>query len=232
MSNIYVSPEYKISRKQRRINFTNDRADFERHMSLHFCKAVEFYAAMRTEHGYSDKNLHAMFMGWIYKCDAQRNIIEFPWITPPRAKLRPNCSVRDIIRTTTIWWGDLEFKAPDRQQTGVSVGYVKVTGKQWPVAFDMNHGQVIYEDVPNGSPADYIDIVAVASFDMNKDEYKTTQQECANFALSLLGDKYVHVKTHVSLKPHDEMDGPVRAELIRLTITHDEFLKDQTRWAE
>lgn len=226
--NIYIPPTYTIDLRQRLINFTNDRADFEREMSARNTKAVEFYTAMRTKDGYTEPNLHHLFYGWLMCRDASRGIILPALIQPPQPELKPTQVLRTIYRTDTIWWGDTEFKSPGRQEYGVSIGYVKVRGNQWPYAFDVNTGQVIYDEYSDNIGAEYIDIVAVGSFDMHDDDFKTTMREAENFATLLMSDSNVRVKTHLTLC--DPKASVNRCELVRLTITHDDFLADQARW--
>lgn len=226
--NYYSPPTYTISTEQRRVNFTNDRADFERAMSSRYTKAVEFYTALRTKDGYSDTNLHHLFYGWLMSRDASRGVVIPPTIQPPQPIIKPTQILRTIYRTDTIWWGDTEFKSPGRQEYGVSIGYVKVRGNQWPSAIDVNTGQIIYDEYSDNIGAEYIDIVAVGSFDMNEDDFKTTMREAENFATLLMSDSNVRVKTHLTLL--DPKASVNRCELVRLTIKHDEFLADQTRW--
>ena len=219
----------RLSAVQQRINFTKDRDGFERAMSMIQTKAPEYFAKFRTRDGYSDQQLNAAFYGWRLKCEDLRERIHPTTIQQPAPVLEPQQILGTIHRTLTVWWGATEFKAPDRQEFGVTTGYVMVQGRDWPKAVVLNHGQIVYDRNPTGSQAEYVDIVCIASFDMAEDDFKTTVRACADYTLGIMSDRNVHVKTHLSLPDVQTPDGPVRCELVRIMITHDDFLADQAR---
>lgn len=219
----------KLSAHQQRVNFTEDRDRFERAMAMIQTKAPEFFSKYRTKDGYSDPQLQAAFYGWRLKCEDLRERVHPTTIKPQPIKLAPQQIVGTIHRTPTIWWGNTEFKAPDRQEFGVSTGYVLVQGRDWPKLVALEHGQIVYDRNATGSQADYVDVVCVAAFDMADDAFATTLRAISDYTLSLMSDRNVHVKTHLSLPSVESPEGPVRCEVIRLMIEHNEFLADQAR---
>lgn len=219
----------RLSAKQQRVNFTKDQDGFERAMSMIQSKAPEFFAKFRTKDGYSEQQLQAAFYGWRLKCEDLRERVHPTTIQQTPPVLAPQQILGTIHRTLTIWWGDTEFKAPDRQQFGVTTGYVLAQGRDWPKAVALNHGQIVYERSDTGSQAEYVDIVCIASFDMAEDDFETTVRAAADYTLGIMSERTVRVKTHLSLPDVKTPDGPVRCELVRLTIEHNDFLAEQAR---
>jgi hypothetical protein len=223
--NISFPPKFKLSEDQRKVNFALDREKFEKAMSKLNCRAIEVYTDMRTESGYSGVRLDTLFQGFCLAQDLTRNIIEFPLIQHEPAPIEPGEKLLEIHRCTSVFYGDFEFTSPGRQDTGVSIGYVRTNGSLWPKAWDGDN--IVYTD-HHTTGAEYIDIIAMPHFDMHEDDFKTTCEEAAEFARQILQHKYTHVKTSLTI-PCVGKDGRM-ASLVRLTITHDEFLKDQVRY--
>lgn len=226
-----VIPENRqLTIQQQRANFTKDRNDFERAMAHVNTKAPEYFSQFRTDTGYNQPQLHDTFCGWRLKCEEQRERIHSTLVKPEPVILEPTQFLGTVQRTPTVWWADTEFKAPSRQDHGVTTGYVLVQGRDWPQAVALNHGQIVYERSATGSQADYVDIVCIGSFDVDDNGFQTAMLAAEEYTLNIMSNRYVHVKTHLSLPAVREGGGgPIRCELVRLMVTHEEFLADQAR---
>lgn len=223
--NISLPPTFKINEDQRKVNFVLDREKFEKAISQLNCRSVEVYTAMRTESGYKGEKLNNLFQGFCLSQDLSRNIIEFPLIQHVPAPIEPGEALLEIHRCTSVFYGDIEFKSPGRQDTGVAIGYVRTNGSLWPKAWDGDN--VVYTD-HHTIGAEYIDIIAVPHFDMAEDDFKTACEEAAEFTRQILQHKYTRVKTSLTI-PCVGFEGHT-GSLVRLTITHAEFMKDQARY--
>lgn len=224
--NISLPPKHKVAEDQRKVNFALDREKFEKAISKLNCRAIETITAQRTDSGYAHNNkLDVLFQGFCLAQDLMRNVIEFPLVQHEPAPVAPGEVLLEIHRCTSVFYGDYEFKSPGRQDTGVSIGYVRTNGSLWPKAWDGDN--IVYED-HHRTGAEYIDIIAMPHFDMHEDDFKTACAEAAEYARQILQHKYTHVKTSLVI-PCVGKDGHA-ASLVRLTITHGEFLKDQVRY--
>ncbi len=228
--NIHIPLNYGLTEKQLRANKAVDREIFERAMVMFNTKAPEVYANLRTSTGYSDPKLDTLFSGFCIAQNMARGVIKSPLIEPEPAPLEPGQSTLPIHRCTSIYWGETEFKSPGRQDTGVSIGYVRAHGKLWPKAWDGD--TIIYDDHTGehgNAGADYIDVVALPHFGMSDKgmaDFTETLQAAKDYIVGIMNNQHVHVKTLQEI-PLANSDKVRTAWLVRLTVTHEEFMSDQ-----
>lgn len=216
--------------KQFKAFFHKCRQDFEATLSGSQTLSAEALCEMRSENGYKNKDTDQLFRGFVMARSRDWRMLNYGMGNDKvyrEPELLPNKQFNyPIHRFTEFVWGDEKFVAPNRQTTGACAGYVLTYGDKWPV--QINAGDYVLYDQTGGAGAEYVDIVTMLHFDHDRDGFVAGKKAASEFCQQIMESRS-HIRTSLELKYAD--DTWPNSYLIRLMITHNDFLAEQERWS-
>lgn len=216
------------------VNLAKDRADFEVSIRGRLGFTSQDLLDARTDDGYANEGMQLMFTGFQAARDMQRAAS-----TAEELRMETHLLVNDDKGSTEkerrslpinlineIKWGGRTYERPDPSTSGIRLSYVNATGNLWPVAFDRDSESVQYSVNSNMIGPDFIDLVfEIREMPVCLDSSKA---EVDRLIRQITQDQYgPMIKTILDLPLVGVAGSGVRAVVVRITITHDDFLAEQ-----
>lgn len=217
--------------EQNPVNLAKDRADFEVSFRGHLGFTSQDLFDARTHNGYANEGAQLMFTGFQTARNIQRaaeaaeeqRFAASMRTSEPVEKALSNLPINLI---NEIKWGGRTYDRPNSSSSGIRLSYVNATGNLWPVAFDRDSESVQYSVNSNMVGPDFIDLV----FEIREVpvSFEVSKAEADALVLQITSDQYgPMIKTIIDLPLVGNQGSGVRAVLVRITVTHDDFLGEQ-----